>query len=981
MNTIVVKAKPLSVAIAKAVEYAAAGLRAIYQRDAETIYEQAQKDFEYIVNGGPLVNLAPVLPGQPLQHVEAEDHEVLRKLGALQRDGKWLMPTGLTRVETWQFAKWFFRAPPDLEIRGTTWEMTSDGRPTNGYIISEDLFRGTDSTATSILMGAFPALFATGYCLWQLPIVGPYLALGVCGPLLAAHMSALSKAENWATVARLIALSGAMPLLLGLGSSATTGSLLPPAGAIAGAAGMALLFALGGKSNSKSAPVFTFWTRLKHGMAAGSLVLGLNYGLGLLPPSWDWLKPFGLYAMACAYPLYYTLGNWTARTHMLSVQSKLAAGANTQGTLLGLDNPVRYKQIRSSNRDNSSFIALGRSKGVIAKTGLVVGAEEGQVLGYSLVDSSTHTIIVGETGRGKTANGIYKILLALAAMREHVGVFGADGKWALVADTRPFWHIRIEPGTKFAPFQGMTSLMVANAFAEANNESMDDKDSIWVKTTGTAHRYALAILEALVEQEKKNKSSFEDRLFREEKLIEDLVAEKLLLQRTGQPTDEVEARLEAVKARARTLLSEIDRPRVFRWTPASYKAVMGILTATVKDENGMWRPSDKAQSLFDYLGHKASEQRLELDPFSVNPHVSDHSRVISNAISYYEKTWIEKYDPEHRSSFMLNMEEDIQGFFQNDDLRGSMIEGVDCGDEAWSDTEEGVDVLQVLHGKNVGVSLSERYGKTGKVIYKLAQTAVYNAVQERNEKYGKRWMEKTGQSYVYDVKDECQDLISPIEDKLSAKARSMGLHMIYATQTFESLDAALKGDDGKRRFLNNFLNRIVFGTSAKTYTFLQEKAGVALKLKVPVKVQQRMDTKSAIEAWYSTSFADPNHPNAVALRDMDRRGATRLQVMVQGVKNFMGMSRRTPIDEMPEQNYLAVSNGGTYVEAPILEMTDLTATLAEEGSALLYLNRAGHPRIEFADMEYISNDEFEKRLAAIRAKKAEAASTTDPISV
>lgn len=73
---------------------------------------------------------------------------------------------------------------------------------------------------------------------------------------------------------------------------------------------------------------------------------------------------------------------------------------------------------------------------------------------------------------------------------------------------------------------------------------------------------------------------------------------------------------------------------------------------------------------------------------------------------------------------------------------------------------------------------------------------------------------------------------------------------------------------------------------------------------------------------------------------------------------------------MDEQNYIPVHQGGEYKEGPILEMTDMTANLMEEGVALLYLNRANQPRIDFARMEHITTAEFARRLRAIRARQA-----------
>ena len=46
-----------------------------------------------------------------------------------------------------------------------------------------------------------------------------------------------------------------------------------------------------------------------------------------------------------------------------------------------------------------------------------------------------------------------------------------DGMGALVEDLRPLLDIIVEPGVKFAPFQGLSAEMVAQGFAESNGTS------------------------------------------------------------------------------------------------------------------------------------------------------------------------------------------------------------------------------------------------------------------------------------------------------------------------------------------------------------------------------------------------------------------------------------------------------------------------------------------------------------------------------
>lgn len=953
------------------------------EADARTwVLNRAQERFDHIVEGGDLINLAPVRPGDPLVNVLPEHFDKLRALKADEREGNFFMPVDLDDEEVWKFKDWFPRAPEDLESIGLNWHMTRDGRPTNGYIDPEDLVRGHDSTATSLLMGSFPVLFAASYTMWQFPGFGPTAALTVGGGLMALNAYALYQAEGAGTLAKLLAISGGIPLLMtGLagaqnnpmqmvgGSPMMVGLTL--GGIIALVAGLGAIFKGSGRSN-----LFSIFSKIKHVLLAVAAVYGLNLALGMLPSWLDWVKPLGWWVVACSYPLLYTLGNFKTRTTYLELLDKRGLGsANGSATMLGKRAPIRMQQIRSAHRDTSPFMELGTALGVQQRYGLAIAPDKNQKMGLTFNDSLTHIFIFGLTGKGKTAATIRKYMLELSKLDRKIGALVADGKWALVADTRDWFDLIIEPGIKFAPFQGMSALQVARAFAEANATAMHDKDSIWAQGAEDTHRYAGEILEALVAHEKVRRATELTRLEEIEPQIVKWCAEKVLRERAGEDTSDLDARLADLEKLADKAKAEIQGPRQYRWSPDAYLKLINIVGSGVTSDGKVYSPSPKALALFDYLGFKHSPERGLLAPETIHPYLADSSRVLYNALLHFNEPWFKAKTQEQRQSFLLNVDKDLQGFFQNDELRGSTINGVDCGDEAWSHTEEGEDVMQCLYGKKIGLNLSGRYGKTAKVILKLIQMRVYDAVQERGDKYGDDWREATGQTEVVAIQDECQDLVSPVEVALAAKARSLGLSMVFATQTFEGLSNVLPCDGEKVAFLSSFRTRILWESSERTYEFIQGIAGRALKKILPVSVQATIDSSRALDALDNSIYTNPNHPSAHALRDMARRGSTRLQVVVNGVRNYMGLSRRIPVEELEERNFIEVHSGGDYKEGPILEMTDMTATLMEEGNALLFINRANQPRIDYARMEHISAKEFGKRLKAINARKESEALT------
>jgi len=301
------------------------------------VYARAQANYDYIVQGGELVNRAPPLPGDPLLYVEPQDHAELRALGAIKRNGKWYMPEGIDDEAQWRFARWFAKAPPDLEIKGHSWHMTRDGKSTKGYILANDLFRGYDSTATSLVIGVFPVILALGMVL---SLFSPLLALAVCLPLFALHAVTLLYCEDAGTLVKVLGLSVVLPALMSGMFSQSLGmnevQALPPVfgltadvmkfQALAVAVFVMTFLASRTTSGKAGTAVMSLFSRFRHAFGITAFVMAVNFALALLPPSLSFLRPMGWLVVACAYPLYYTWGNFRQRAAELELQSKYKAG-------------------------------------------------------------------------------------------------------------------------------------------------------------------------------------------------------------------------------------------------------------------------------------------------------------------------------------------------------------------------------------------------------------------------------------------------------------------------------------------------------------------------------------------------------------------------------------------------------------------------------------------------------------------------------
>lgn len=291
----------------------------------EGVYARAQENYDYLVQGGELVNRAPPLPGDPLLYVQPEDHAALKMLGAVEREGKWYMPEGTDEETQWQFARWFAKAPADLEIKGHSWHMTKDGKSTNGYILADDLFRGYDSTATSLVIGAFPVILTLGMVL---NLFSPLLALAVCLPLFALHALTLYQCEDAGTLVKVLGLSVVLPALMSgmFGPSLELTNLRSTLPALGGAVFVMAFLASRTNSGKAGTAVMSLFARFRHAFGITAFVLIVNLALALLPSSLSFLRPMGWLMVACAYPLYYTWGNFRQRAAELELQSKYKAG-------------------------------------------------------------------------------------------------------------------------------------------------------------------------------------------------------------------------------------------------------------------------------------------------------------------------------------------------------------------------------------------------------------------------------------------------------------------------------------------------------------------------------------------------------------------------------------------------------------------------------------------------------------------------------
>jgi len=964
-------------------------------------YKRAFQEYDNLVPNEDMINIAEVEPGEPLFYVKPEDHEELARLGAKLVKDKWLMPEGLDDAETWKFIKWFPRAAPDLRVEGSNTLVRPDGRSTMGYIASEDKIQGGDSSATSIVMGMFPIFSALLLAaLTLLPFDGVYGVIGysavaVIGAALLLMSNTILESEGFGTLVKLVLLGVVIPLSLGLHmvSEMLSGRAVSSGGLYTwlalGAAAMVFVVASMSPTKNDQKNLISKGTKFKFAVSVVAVAATVNWLTLQLPDSLGAIRLIGVFLIPCCYALIYTRENAYARAEFLKDLSMLLGG-QTKGrsSLIGPLAPQRKSQIRSAARDTSTFMPEGIATGTIYDTGLCIGPQQGKPMGGTRDDGAKHWLILGKTGKGKTAMNLRRKLLNIAMDTELSGVIAMDGKGALINDTRSYWDIIVEPGVLFAPFQGLDSAGVSQAFDEASSGDMEGSGAIWRGAAGDFRRYGLAVLEGLIVVYRQREDDAVEKLKQYKLEINSFLAQRELLRRDGKDTSSLSKAIEDIQKNAYALIDFLKEECPYRWTPDGYSRLRTVLSAPV-DHNGVRIPNDKALALFEFLGVdisgfkqlgqpntdiKVDQSRYDSEPASVHPHLLDDSRVLVQSLMYFCKD-IPALPPETLGSVMFNVNKEIQGFLQSDKLRGSMIDGVDHGERAWADTEIGVDILQCMYGKKVGINISAE-GTTEKIIIKLIEMRVDKAMRTMRKdidpKVYNSWREKCpDQTPVYKVVDEAQDIVSPMDEKMVAIGRSLGYWMVMSTQSIDVLARSLKlNDTGLTSFLNNFLNYTMFACSRFTYEYIQKMVGEATKRKVPVAMEASVDYERGLEMYERSVFRDPTHPYASIYQDLDRRGGARIQITRRGMKGFNGLARKVPINEMEERNYFSIEAGAEYVKEFILDMAQMTENLQMEGRALMIVDRAGHPWMDFVKLEYISTTDFDQEIERIRQDKA-----------
>ncbi|MGY6517218.1 MAG: TraM recognition domain-containing protein [Lysobacteraceae bacterium] len=388
--------------------------------------------------------------------------------------------------------------PMDLWDKKPRFFGLASGYTIAGKLLPEDRGDGSDSSATPLLIIAFPVLTAIISLFFAVdPLLGAALAVLMGLPAYTLLFIALRQCEDSGEALKAFGLGVVLPfsgmLTLGMFPGLSIQALLSNP-AILGvpftlaliAFAVALLF--GGRLGGQRA---VLWTGLVLAAVVASLILP-----GVLS-----IIPF--YVLGCFQAYMFAYNN--RMTRAIELQRQFLANEAELFTKHITDSAreARHKQAVNAAMDDSPFIEYGKALGVLSLKRDGYAPDEGMPLGQTINDLSTHFIAWGPTGAGKTSGTLRPIVKAIseAGGSYRVGMLLMDGKGSLPAEMRALVDVMIEPGQQFNLIEGLsaTSLVAAILEISVDAKQREGNSAFWVTSAEQMFRHFAVFYEAYIQ--------------------------------------------------------------------------------------------------------------------------------------------------------------------------------------------------------------------------------------------------------------------------------------------------------------------------------------------------------------------------------------------------------------------------------------------------------------------------------------------------
>lgn len=934
---------------------------------------KAQADYEEV--SGFMV-AKDYLETRNLVDVAPEDEPTLCAMGAVKVKNGWRVPDDIPDVKLPEFQRWMPLIPQDLREHEPKLLRTKHGRSIEGYLLPEDMADGNDSLATPLVYAAFPILSALAYFLMS---VNGWLGLLVV-PLLAPFFVGLAQSENASESMKALFLHFIAPLALASvlnsvsGASVNTGvmagllsSLFPPEmnmgqmiGQLVWGAGVITIIIvfpmiiLGGNPTSSSNVIGGFSQKFKHAALWGAMWL-VCFGIALLLP--DGLGSAAFFVMACFSVLDYTEKNHLARAEELKMMGDLYGLGSDPKNQMATAERIRVEQIASAIADKTPTVVYAFAQGHLAIQRVAFAPDAGIPMVLSLRDMTMHVFGFGATGTGKTASMVRPTLLQLRAMGG-VGALVRDGKQVLAAEMRQIIDIMVEPGVRIAVFQGLDAKQRTNALGKfIKVDESANKNPLWENGALLLLDHANTIQDALVEHEKGFREAAIKQARGLESNLDYLMLEMAKMDKQGRDLTQAKDQFDAVKAKRDDWALFRDRDRQYLTNVETlYRVITAINDTEV--QNGITVPGKVFREMAKFLGYRADKMRVVGAPDTIHPELNAISN-LDNSLNEIFGSWC-KLDPGQRSSFAMNVFTNcIVPLMRGKDFR-------DAEGTPWSMLETGEDLGQALYGKWVGLNVNvNEHGQAADLIQALVVQRIYPDVLKRG-KFGNKWQEMLpGQMPLIDCCDECQLVVGTEEANMAPIGRSLGIKLAFFTQGIESLAARFGDKNETAKFINTFQSIMALDCSPETKHYLAERFGEVMKLQSKSN-EVGLNFRSVIKKWLASPLNDLHHPNRAVMSKIKQLGGGKISNARPSRDGTGGPGwdghRTARSHGMTMMWGIQSEAPETFVDSPLFELNHF-AMLKSKGTALVYLQRAGVPRVDVATLNYVSDETLDKMLA------------------
>lgn len=934
-------------------------------------------------------------------------------------------------------------ATPDLLDTQTRLFLTKDGQPLAGRILPSDLVEGSDSAATPLLIACLPILAALVYAVPTIlgslsPTLGVWAAIGMvllALPAVFAIMWTLNQAEGKGKAAFYVLVGFVMPMLaplliqpigaiLGnmLGGGLASGLMAQTAGVswvakliTATTSAFSVSIVLAGLGMGLATVLMLFGQREKlrsvlRGYLQIAVVAVIGVFLTVLFGAWAGMLPF--FFIAAYMPMNFARANALERVDLLLLQQRMAVDETTNRAQLLTHVEARKAQAERAMKDVTPTFVVGVAKGVQVAKFDGFGPDIKKPLLLSFYDLTTHIIVFGKTGVGKTlalarpfavnvrrsniasrkksagakelvSSGYrnnpfdlrqevakhksagamtYVVVQSLkqradfalldvdfamdfqqaqantssfnsgdlviidkrikrsddysawSATMEKKGVrllrvednvnplyglFIADGKGALGGELRGINDLTVEPGVALGLLQDLTDEDVMIALSSVSNAGKagqgDGNAAFWVSSGLELARHTWVLTRALVEQEHRQVAAYADQGFT------------------------------ANRSWFRTL--------------ASWKRMRDQLAAIQFDK--ATQSLDLNETMKDIL-HFLEHGHLPVDgsegavSVSVGPHPEAHEAgsLLRQAIDY-ARLWPSKDDKE-RSGFLSTVESWMSPFFADSRLT------------PWTVMEEGEDPTICLRGGAVGMNISPaEFGVAGLMVTAFVRQRVVSTTRRRG---GYDWKHLTGETQVFMLMDEAQELLNEKDVSMAAIARSLGMTYVALTQDVEGIVGRMGNEKLAQNLLNQFRSFVSIGVpSHPTQQWMKESVGTGW-VRTFKRPQGGIDFRGTIDLVRSQAALDEQSPDAAAFRLRRIEGALAL-THEWSAGDEITASGRSVVTRGVNQQHLRVQMGGMLENKALLQESDFQDYGNQPWAAFASLNRAGFPRRDWVTIE------------------------------